>query len=431
MIETINGRTLSEVRRHDLAKLLVAVLLFINWLFFCVDRAPVESHQDVVVAITSQPGQKRVPSASGGTSISGAVGGATAGVGAGAGAGAVAAGAAAAGAVANATATPAAPVTATTATDTAASSSAASTPTATPSTPSDTTAAAATTPATSTTNAATAATAATAAAATAATTATPSPSTPPAATPTPSPAMIAWADGRVTLSGTVRDDAARTEVLARAAQAAGGADKVIDRLTIDGAAAPPSMTLSGEAESEAQHQAWLQAARTMFGADAAIVDRIVVRGGVSTPSASGTVTAAAPPTGTSGASAASAPAAAASPEVDVAPDALVGAGYPEMISFFFDTAKTTLPADARAQLQSVITYASAQGDARIGISGYHDRHGNAAANIELAKNRARVTRDLLVAAGVPADRIVMVKPRESVGGSDDRAARRVDVYPAR
>lgn len=109
----------------------------------------------------------------------------------------------------------------------------------------------------------------------------------------------------------------------------------------------------------------------------------------------------------------------------------MGAGYPEMVSFYFDTAKTTLAADARSQLQQVIAYATTHGDARIGISGYHDRRGGATANVELAKSRAQVTRELLVSAGVPADRIVMVKPRETVGGSDDRAARRVDVYPAR
>ena len=42
---------------------------------------------------------------------------------------------------------------------------------------------------------------------------------------------------------------------------------------------------------------------------------------------------------------------------------------------------------------------------RIAISGFHDASGDAAANEELAKQRAFAVRDLLVAAGAPADRI--------------------------
>jgi hypothetical protein len=36
-----------------------------------------------------------------------------------------------------------------------------------------------------------------------------------------------------------------------------------------------------------------------------------------------------------------------------------------------------------------------------------------------------------LASGVPADRIIMVKPQQmAAGGADDKMARRVDVYPA-
>ena len=64
---------------------------------------------------------------------------------------------------------------------------------------------------------------------------------------------------------------------------------------------------------------------------------------------------------------------------------------------------------------------------RLTVAGYHDRSGDAAANEELAKQRARAVRDLLVGAGVPEERIVMRKPLVTTGGANDREARRVEV----
>ena len=61
------------------------------------------------------------------------------------------------------------------------------------------------------------------------------------------------------------------------------------------------------------------------------------------------------------------------------------------------------------------------------VSGFHDASGNAAANAELAKQRAVAVRDLLVVAGVPAERIVLEKPAVTTGGADSREARRVEV----
>lgn len=122
--------------------------------------------------------------------------------------------------------------------------------------------------------------------------------------------------------------------------------------------------------------------------------------------------------------------AAASTEVDVAPALATGPGLPPLLSFHFDTGRSDLPADATVQLAAIADWAKSQASAKIGISGFHDRHGDPAANALLARNRALATRDALLAAGVPGERIVMVKPQETTGGSDDREARRVDVYPA-
>jgi cytochrome c oxidase subunit 2 len=89
-----------------------------------------------------------------------------------------------------------------------------------------------------------------------------------------------------------------------------------------------------------------------------------------------------------------------------------------------------LPADAGAQVQAIVDYAKSSPNTKIGISGFHDKTGDAAANLELAKNRAKATRAMLVSAGVPEDRLILVKPQETTGGADDREARRVEVYPA-
>ncbi len=49
-------------------------------------------------------------------------------------------------------------------------------------------------------------------------------------------------------------------------------------------------------------------------------------------------------------------------------------------------------------------------------------------NLELAKQRAKTVREALVAAGVPAERIALVKPTDViVGQGSDADARRVDI----
>jgi outer membrane protein OmpA-like peptidoglycan-associated protein len=118
-------------------------------------------------------------------------------------------------------------------------------------------------------------------------------------------------------------------------------------------------------------------------------------------------------------------------EVDTAPAVAVGAGYPETTSLFFDSGKINLPADASKQLEAVVAWSKTSPNTKIGISGYHDKAGDAAANALLAKGRALGARELLLSAGVPEDRIVMVKPQStSGGGPEDKQSRRVDVYPA-
>jgi membrane fusion protein (multidrug efflux system) len=64
------------------------------------------------------------------------------------------------------------------------------------------------------------------------------------------------------------------------------------------------------------------------------------------------------------------------------------------------------------------------------ITGYTDRTGNHAANVDLAKQRAIAVRDALVKAGVPAERLQMKEPLDITGSGTDTDARRVDIAVA-
>jgi len=65
------------------------------------------------------------------------------------------------------------------------------------------------------------------------------------------------------------------------------------------------------------------------------------------------------------------------------------------------------------------------------VTGYTDRTGNAAENIELAKQRASAVRAALIRAGVAEDQIQMRPPLSlgTTGSGSDEEARRVDISP--
>jgi outer membrane protein OmpA-like peptidoglycan-associated protein len=92
---------------------------------------------------------------------------------------------------------------------------------------------------------------------------------------------------------------------------------------------------------------------------------------------------------------------------------------------YFELGSSELPADALSRVAPLV---KAAGDsARFTVSGFHDASGDAAANAELAKQRALAVRELLTSAGVASERIELRKPEITPGGADPREARRVDV----
>ena len=96
------------------------------------------------------------------------------------------------------------------------------------------------------------------------------------------------------------------------------------------------------------------------------------------------------------------------------------------LAVHFERGKSTLDAEALRLLKG-FTPAMKSGSNPIDVTGYADRSGNYAANVELAKRRAIAVRDALVAEGLPVDRIRLQQPQDVIGGGRDDEARRVDL----
>ena len=132
---------------------------------------------------------------------------------------------------------------------------------------------------------------------------------------------------------------------------------------------------------------------------------------------------------TTGGAPAKAPAAAApsAPAPAPAPAATAPAAAPAAAKLYFGSGSVALPDDAGATLAPLVEAARSRADAKLAVSGFHDKTGNPEQNAELAKQRATAVRDALVAAGIGPERIELRKPAETEGGGDDREARRVEV----
>lgn len=100
--------------------------------------------------------------------------------------------------------------------------------------------------------------------------------------------------------------------------------------------------------------------------------------------------------------------------------------YPSA-KLYFDTGKSSLPADASQTLAATIEWLKANSNTKAIISGYSDPRGNLATNEELSKNRAKAVREMLKVAGIDETRIEMRKPETVESNGDLAAARRVDV----
>lgn len=94
---------------------------------------------------------------------------------------------------------------------------------------------------------------------------------------------------------------------------------------------------------------------------------------------------------------------------------------------FFAVDSDQLPPEAMDTLARVAVAARANPNAAVLISGFHDASGDPERNADLAKRRAQAVQHALEANGVLPNQLVLDKPRETIGGSDLREARRVEL----
>ena len=95
-------------------------------------------------------------------------------------------------------------------------------------------------------------------------------------------------------------------------------------------------------------------------------------------------------------------------------------------SVYFETGSAMIGDEGQATLAGAAAIVAAEGG-NIALTGHTDKTGDAAANEELAKQRALAVRDALMAQGVAESSIVMQPPMFVTGAVNDRAARRVDI----
>jgi outer membrane protein OmpA-like peptidoglycan-associated protein/uncharacterized protein YidB (DUF937 family) len=99
------------------------------------------------------------------------------------------------------------------------------------------------------------------------------------------------------------------------------------------------------------------------------------------------------------------------------------------LKVYFDTGKTDVAKEFGDKSKDLLAFLKDNATAKAIISGYNDPTGNAAANAELSKNRAKGVAAALKAAGVAEDRVVLEKPADTTTGAalSNAEARRVEV----
>jgi outer membrane protein OmpA-like peptidoglycan-associated protein len=119
---------------------------------------------------------------------------------------------------------------------------------------------------------------------------------------------------------------------------------------------------------------------------------------------------------------------AAKPAVAAAPAAADGASVKiegGVVKFYFASGKADLAAGGNEALADIVH--AVHSGKKVLISGFHDATGDAAANAELAKQRAIKVRDALAALGVAQDKVELKKPEQTLATGTDSEARRVEV----
>ncbi|MEN9983127.1 MAG: hypothetical protein RI918_1096 [Pseudomonadota bacterium] len=123
---------------------------------------------------------------------------------------------------------------------------------------------------------------------------------------------------------------------------------------------------------------------------------------------------------------------AAKTSADAAP---VGSGFVAFahdgapaLKVYFDSGKTDVATGFADTAKALVEHLKANTSSKAVVSGYNDPTGNAAANAELSKNRAKGVAAALKTAGIADDRVVLEKPTDTTGSNlSNSEARRVEV----
>ncbi len=97
---------------------------------------------------------------------------------------------------------------------------------------------------------------------------------------------------------------------------------------------------------------------------------------------------------------------------------------------FFDPDRATLTTQARAEVTKLATHLKQSPQSRVHITGFVDKTGSRATNLELAQARARAVHDALREQGVDERQLNLKAPADIIGGPDNQRARRVEVHAA-
>jgi uncharacterized protein YidB (DUF937 family)/outer membrane protein OmpA-like peptidoglycan-associated protein len=99
------------------------------------------------------------------------------------------------------------------------------------------------------------------------------------------------------------------------------------------------------------------------------------------------------------------------------------------LKVYFDTGKTAVAKEFGDKSKDIVEFLKANAGAKAIVTGYNDPTGNAKANAELSKNRAKGVAAAIKAAGIAEDRVLLEKPANATAGAalSNAEARRVEV----
>lgn len=98
-----------------------------------------------------------------------------------------------------------------------------------------------------------------------------------------------------------------------------------------------------------------------------------------------------------------------------------------LVMLYFAVGEAALPAESGEAVAKVKAAVMEKDGLIVLLSGFHDETGNAAANAALARDRAKAVKGALVAAGVPAEKVLLRKPAVTLGTGTREQARRVEI----